>query len=45
MKNMMPSRKEIVVCAIIVSVLGWGVISCLILLLTWLYKHVLINFI
>lgn len=45
MGNMFPSGKEIVILLIIVSIIGWAVITGLIKLVGWLFSHVMINFI
>lgn len=45
MGNMFPTGKEIVVLLIIVSIIGWAVITGLIKLVGWLFSHVMINFI
>ncbi len=45
MGNMFPTGKEIVILLIIVSIVGWAVITGLIKLVGWLFSHVMINFI
>ena len=45
MGNMFPTGKEIVIRLIIVSIVGWAVITGLIKLVGWLFSHVMINFI
>ena len=45
MGNMLPTGKEIVILLIIVSIVGWAVITGLIKLVAWLFSHVMINFI
>ena len=34
------SKREAWIGTIIMAVVGWGVISCLILLVMWLYRHI-----
>lgn len=45
MGNMFPTGKEVVVGLIIVSIIGWAVITGLIKLAVWLFNHILISFI
>ena len=45
MGNMMPSGKELIVGLIIVSILGWAVITGLIKLFVWLFGHITISFV
>ncbi len=45
MGNMFPTGKEIVILLIIVSIVGWVVITGLIKLVGWLFSHIVIDFI
>ncbi len=45
MGNMMPSGKELIVGLIIVSIVGWAVITGLIKLFVWLFGHISISFV
>ena len=40
MSSFSVSKREAWIGVAIVAVVGWGVISCLILLIMWLYRHV-----
>lgn len=45
MGSMFPTGKELIVGLIIVSIVGWAVITGLIKLVVWLFQHIAINFI
>lgn len=45
MGNMFPTGKELIVGLIVVSVVGWAVITGLIKLFVWLFGHIAISFV